>query len=609
MQSQGQQNMKLKIIAIPYLPGQVDLDDVTEVNGKLSLLPANAIKQIRQEIEIRKLSGPETTRRFSKSELQQYGVPATYSIIKAENRYYAVYKGVKQQKEVGYGSFGTVKLALDLETFEWVSLKTQAETHETPEGLKQRLKADVRERGANEYQMLKKAGEAKTAFERQSLTKGYQYSVLTRLAKGNELFIYCKKLTSDNRNLPTVQWLQIAKGICMAIQSLHDDHQLLHCDIKSENFIYYPATGEIRIIDFGEARDAANTKNANNESLKGTYGFIAPETLREKKYSKKSDIYALGVTLLELLKLGHFNTSMQFVAFSETDFQFKNNQRIRNESARREILHYMRDRLMATDPEQRPSAAEVTQFLARMQKNYLSLSARATSIGILNIEEYVNCKAKDQVEMLIALNKFDKVVFVDTKNRGQKNYIALTRQFAALGITTANQVYISPDEMEAVAGIPCQLESEQSQEIYAYFHVTKKPFDQRRLECQRIKTLTPEQTDNGITGYFTNLPMYANQYNLLKNNLQSEIIRLLNTKIEALMTQAETVARTALEFEERYRRKLLSYGDVYAGLIYLQSNVSVTRCVGSFFSKKPEQPAEAESTALKNAFTASVQAN
>jgi len=75
---------------------------------------------------------------------------------------------------------------------------------------------------------------------------------------------------------------------------------LIHADIKPANLIL-AGDGRVKISDFGLARmqNLENTKDSG--SLAGTPSYVAPELLRGGAYSIQSDMYALGVTLFEMV--------------------------------------------------------------------------------------------------------------------------------------------------------------------------------------------------------------------------------------------------------------------------------------------------------------------
>ncbi len=100
-------------------------------------------------------------------------------------------------------------------------------------------------------------------------------------------------------------FFDLAIKIVAALNEIHSQ-EIIHKDINPSNIIYNPATGELKIIDFGLAikmPKEENTAIKNLNLLEGTLAYIAPEqTGRMNRYiDYRSDFYALGVTFYELL--------------------------------------------------------------------------------------------------------------------------------------------------------------------------------------------------------------------------------------------------------------------------------------------------------------------
>ncbi|KAL3700786.1 hypothetical protein R1sor_018808 [Riccia sorocarpa] len=98
-------------------------------------------------------------------------------------------------------------------------------------------------------------------------------------------------------------WLtrfNIALGVAQGLAYLHHDccPPIVHRDVKSNN-ILLDSNMEARVADFGLAK--LFESNQSMSLVAGSYGYIAPEYAYTLKVDEKSDIYSLGVVLLELL--------------------------------------------------------------------------------------------------------------------------------------------------------------------------------------------------------------------------------------------------------------------------------------------------------------------
>lgn len=98
--------------------------------------------------------------------------------------------------------------------------------------------------------------------------------------------------------------LNIFKSILLAVQQLHRN-DVVHGDLKMENMAYYYDPIElkdyVKLIDFNTSYIINDNDEYDIPFLHGTYGYCAIEQHRGK-INKKSDIYSLGVILLELIQ-------------------------------------------------------------------------------------------------------------------------------------------------------------------------------------------------------------------------------------------------------------------------------------------------------------------
>ncbi|ESQ28684.1 hypothetical protein EUTSA_v10019672mg [Eutrema salsugineum] len=104
-------------------------------------------------------------------------------------------------------------------------------------------------------------------------------------------------------SLPWSARYKIALGIAEAIAYLHNGTEqcVVHRDIKPSN-ILLSSNKKPKLCDFGLATwTAAPSVPFLCKTVKGTFGYLAPEYFQHGKISDKTDVYAFGVVLLELI--------------------------------------------------------------------------------------------------------------------------------------------------------------------------------------------------------------------------------------------------------------------------------------------------------------------
>jgi serine/threonine-protein kinase len=97
--------------------------------------------------------------------------------------------------------------------------------------------------------------------------------------------------------------LEVIRLIRQAAEGLSCAHRagIVHRDVKPSNLIV-DGRGVVKLVDFGIARVSdANLQLTAASALMGTPGYMAPEQAQGKPVDHRADVYALGLTMYELL--------------------------------------------------------------------------------------------------------------------------------------------------------------------------------------------------------------------------------------------------------------------------------------------------------------------
>ncbi|ORY23207.1 kinase-like domain-containing protein [Naematelia encephala] len=104
-----------------------------------------------------------------------------------------------------------------------------------------------------------------------------------------------------NGAIPIQMVGKVAEAVLKGLMYLYDVHRIIHRDIKPSNILANTA-GDIKICDFGVSGELINSI-AN--TFVGTSTYMSPERIQGAPYTIKSDVWSLGISLVELA-LGRF---------------------------------------------------------------------------------------------------------------------------------------------------------------------------------------------------------------------------------------------------------------------------------------------------------------
>ncbi|KAK8630965.1 hypothetical protein V6N13_079733 [Hibiscus sabdariffa] len=107
------------------------------------------------------------------------------------------------------------------------------------------------------------------------------------------------------RDSPNLCWdvrFRVAVGTARGITYLHEACRdcIIHCDIKPEN-ILLDGDYMAKVSDFGLAKLVGRDFSRVLATMRGTWGYVAPEWISGMAITPKADVYSYGMTLLELI--------------------------------------------------------------------------------------------------------------------------------------------------------------------------------------------------------------------------------------------------------------------------------------------------------------------
>ena len=103
----------------------------------------------------------------------------------------------------------------------------------------------------------------------------------------------------DRGRLKPVEAIRIALQVARGLKAAHEKN-IIHRDIKSSNIIV-AVDGRATIMDFGLAKSVRQTHATQRGAQIGTIAYMSPEQTRGDTVDHRTDIWALGILLYEMV--------------------------------------------------------------------------------------------------------------------------------------------------------------------------------------------------------------------------------------------------------------------------------------------------------------------
>jgi serine/threonine protein kinase len=136
---------------------------------------------------------------------------------------------------------------------------------------------------------------------------GRSYFIAMEYVHGRDLRTIVKRAKERGARVPMDLSVLIVSRVCAALEFAHrkkDDRgrpmQIVHRDVSPQN-VLISFEGDVKLTDFGIAKAASKASITDRGSLRGKLLYMSPEQASGKSIDRRSDLFALGIVLYELL--------------------------------------------------------------------------------------------------------------------------------------------------------------------------------------------------------------------------------------------------------------------------------------------------------------------
>lgn len=200
-------------------------------------------------------------------------------------------------KLIGSGGMADVYVAHDSVLGRKVAIKVLNEELAANKKFSQRFKQEAKSASSMDHPNIVKVLDAGETSETDAAGVKHTYAYLVmEYVDGLEL----SKLVARGP-LKVPEAIRVTKELLSAVEFAHNKG-IIHRDIKPDN-IMLTRSGKVKVLDFGIARAASETFDdiATTTSILGTAAYFSPEQAQGQKVDIRTDLYAVGIVLFEML--------------------------------------------------------------------------------------------------------------------------------------------------------------------------------------------------------------------------------------------------------------------------------------------------------------------
>jgi serine/threonine-protein kinase len=133
------------------------------------------------------------------------------------------------------------------------------------------------------------------------------YFIVMEYVDGADLKAVLETLKKQGRTLPIEEAvfiaIKICEGLCYAHELMDSEGRafgVVHRDVSPPN-VLMTKYGEIKIVDFGLAKASSQLEKSEPGIIKGKFSYLSPEAALGKEVDHRTDIFAVGIILWEML--------------------------------------------------------------------------------------------------------------------------------------------------------------------------------------------------------------------------------------------------------------------------------------------------------------------